>query len=322
MKKIKAQKYFIYNIVCLVIIFLLLIPGCASRERRPVILADSTYYYNSTLEKDSSAGISLSNKISKKTGRPIKPGTIFKLDDNAKLFASIENNFSKNELSMLHIDWIDSEGNSLYRKRIDIYPKDSLLLISSSISISPEKREKGNYSVRFYLFRELFAEKKFQLVDSSTYSKLFPPKEKSKSEKKQQKKIKKKKVTKSKTSIEQVKAEIILCKKLSEKTGKPIGVDSIFVIGNKANVKAVVNITKPDVKANEQMKFYFEWSGPDNETFYKKRIVYTTSSPTFTISNSISVTPEKRIPGVYKIQVIYKKKVIANQEFILAAPEK
>ncbi|MCZ7615787.1 MAG: hypothetical protein M5T52_20115 [Ignavibacteriaceae bacterium] len=51
MKKIKAQKYFIYNIVCLVIIFLLLIPGCASRERRPVILADSTYYYNSTLEK-------------------------------------------------------------------------------------------------------------------------------------------------------------------------------------------------------------------------------------------------------------------------------
>jgi len=322
MKNKSALKLIANLITSILTVYLLSVSGCASRESKPIILSDSTIFYPGKFEKVFFKGISLSNKISKKTGEPVKPGTIFKLDDKAKLFASIDNIFSKSEASMIHIDWIDSEGNSFFRKRLDISPNDSVSLISSAISISTQKRDTGTYSVRFYLFRELFAEKKFRLVDSATYSKLFPPKDKPKSEKQQQKKITKKKVTKPKTIIGQVKADLILCKKLSKKTGKPIGVDSIFVIGEKANIKAVVNIEKSQVKTDEQMKFYFEWIGPDNKTFYKKKVEYSTGDSTFTISNSISISPEKRQPGTYTLQVIFRKKIIAEQKFELIAQTK
>jgi len=322
MKNKLSLKYFSQTLFCLLLVYLFTFPGCASRERSPVTLEDSTIFYPAKFEKVLFKGISLSNKISKKTGSPIKPSIVFKLDDKAKLYASIDNIFSKSKASMLHVDWIDSKGNSFYRKRIDFSPKDSLLSISSAISISTQKRDTGTYSVRFYLFRELFAEKKFQLVDSAAYSKLFPPKEKPKSEKQQQKKITKKKVTNSKTSIVQVKANLVLCKKLSKKTGKPIGADSIFVIGDNAKVKAIVNIEKADIKTNEQLKFYFDWIGPDSKTFYKKQVVYTTSSPLFTISNSISITPEKRQPGTYTLRVNFRKRIIAEQKFELTAKTK
>ncbi len=71
---------------------------------------------------------------------------------------------------MFHIDWIDSTGNSLYKKRIDLSPSDSSSRIISSISLSPPKRKVGEYIVRVYLFRELIAEKKFQLVELNTDS--------------------------------------------------------------------------------------------------------------------------------------------------------
>jgi hypothetical protein len=323
MMKNKSALKFIANLITSIItVYLLSVSGCASRESKPITLSDSTIFYPGKFEKVIFKGISLSNKLSKKTGEPVKPGTIFKLDDKAKLIASIDNIFSKSEASMIHIDWIDSEGNSFFRKRLDISPEDSVSLISSAISISTQKRDTGYYSVRFYLFRELFAEKKFQLVDSATYSKLFPLKDKPKSEKQLHNKITKKKVIKSKTIITQVKADLILCKKLSKKTGKPIGVDSIFVIGEKANIKAVVNIEKSQVKADEQMKFYFEWIGPDNKTFYKKKVEYSTGDSSFTISNSISISPEKRQPGIYTLQIIFRKKRIAEQKFELTAQTK
>jgi hypothetical protein len=70
------------------------------------------------------------------------------------------------------------------------------------------------------------------------------------------------------------------------------------------------------------MKFYFNWIGPDGKIFYKKRIVYTTSNPIFSLSNSISISPEKRIQGNYKIQIVYKKKIIAERKFVLVTPDK
>ena len=218
---------------------------------------------------------------------------------------------------MFHIDWIDSAGNSFYKKRIDISPNDSLESITSSISISPQKRKTGNYSVRLYLFRELIAEKKFQLVKSITDSTIVKKKSKSEIKNKPEKKVMVKKTITPKVEIENIKASIILCRKVSKKTGKPIGADTTFTIKDSANVKAMVSIEKQDIKTNEQMKFYFEWIGPDGKSFYKKSVVYTTSNPIFTISNSISITPEKRQPGTYTLQVSFRKKIIAEQKFEL-----
>jgi hypothetical protein len=154
-------------------VLVLLNSGCTDRINPPQTLDDSTIVYQSKSITGSLPKITLSNKISKKTGKPFKPGRVFKLQDEAKIFASVElekQTKDNPQALMFHIDWIDSAGNSFYKKRIEISQDDSLESITSSISISPQKRQTGNYSVRLYLFRELIAEKKFQLVKSITDS--------------------------------------------------------------------------------------------------------------------------------------------------------
>jgi len=305
---------------CLTTIQILFTSGCSSREEKPLALNDSTIVYPSKYETGLLPKITLSNKISKKTGRPIKPATIFQLQEEAKLYASIdlENQAMVNERDlMFHIDWIDSAGNSFYKKRIDFSPDDSSSRITSSISVSPQKRQTGNYSARLYLFRELIAEKKFQLVESMTDSATIKKKSKSKSNVDSVKNVNKKKIIKPKVKTESIKASIILCRKVSKKTGNPIGAATIFTLKDSAKVKAVVSIEHKDIKTNEQMKFHFDWMGPDGKSFYKKQVVYTTSNPFFTISNSISISPEKRKPGTYTLRVSFRKKIIAEQKFEL-----
>jgi len=322
MSKKILLKYFIRIASALFIITLLTlaINGCSSRNREPVILNDSTIVYSSSFETGTQPKITLSGKISKKTGKPIKTGTRFKLQENEKVYASVElekRSKDSDRYLMFHIDWIDSSGKSFYKKRIDVTPGDTSSRITSSISISPEKRKAGKYNARVYLFRELIAEKKFLLVDSINDSANVKKKNKSEIKNNTEKKVKSKKTKKPEVETETVKASIVLCRKVSKKTGKPIGAATTFTIKDSAKVKAIVSIEKQDIKTNEQMVFYFNWIGPDGKSFYKKRVVYTTSNPFFTISNSISITPEKRQPGNYKLRVSYRKKIIAEQQFEL-----
>ena len=307
-------------VVRLNFIMMLFISGCADRDDSSITLNDSTIVYPSKSDTGIQPKITLSNKISKKTGKPIKPGTMFKLQNEAKLYASIDlanqAKVNKREL-MFHIDWIDSSGKSFYKKRIDISPDDTSSRITSSISISPQKRQSGNYTARLYLFRELIAEKKFQLVESMNDTATVEKKSKSDKKIETEKKVKVEKTKKPKVKSENIKASLVLCRKVSKKTGKPIGSDTTFIIKEKAKVKAVVSIEHQEIKTNEQMKFYFDWIGPDGKSFYKKRVVYTTSNPFFTISNSISITPEKRQPGTYTLRVSFRKKIIAEQKFEL-----
>ncbi|HEY6435601.1 MAG TPA: hypothetical protein VIY47_03360, partial [Ignavibacteriaceae bacterium] len=239
-----------------------------------------------------------------------------------KLYAVIElmdyHSLNQEEL-MLHIDWVDSSGNSIYKKQIDFSPSDSTSSITSSISISPKKRKVGNYIIRIYLFRELITEKKFHLVESLPDSQIVKKKDSSKKKNKSENKVEVEKSIKPMIKTEIIKADIILCKKISKKSGKPIGEGNVFTIKDKANVRAIVNIEKQEIKTNEQFKFYLKWIGPDGKSFYNKRVIYTTSNPSFTISNSISITPEKRQPGIYTLQIIFRKKIIAEQKFELLA---
>jgi len=309
--------------ICITAVLFLCISGCSGRKDKPVILNDSTIVYSSISETGIQPKITLSNKISKKTGKPIKPNSVFELKGQSKLYASVDWQEAENKRDlMFHIDWIDASGKSFYKKRIDISSSDSSSRIISSISITPEKRKIGNYLIRVYLFRELIAEKKFQLVKSITDSATVRKKSKTEIKNQTEKKVEVKKTIKPKVKIENIKASIILCRKVSKKTGKPIGTNTTFTIKDSANVKAVVSIEKQDIKTNEQMKFYFEWFGPDGKSFYKKRVVYTTSNPFFTISNSISITREKRQPGTYSVKVSLRKKIIAEQKFELVTHPK
>jgi hypothetical protein len=301
------------------------ISSCSSRKKEPVRLNDSTLVYTSKSDTGLVLKITLSNKISKKTGKPIKPGTRFNLQEDVKLFAIVDlekQTTKQNRDMMFHIDWIDSSGESFYRKRIDISPDDTSSRITSSISLSPQKRQPGNYTARLYLFRELIAEKRFLLVESLSDTLIVKKKSDSNDTSITIKKVKKEKLKKSEIKSDNIKASLVLCRKISKKTGNPVGAATTFTIKDEAKVKAVVSIEKQDIKTNEQMKFYFNWIGPDGKSFYKKRVIYSTSNPFFTISNSISITPQKRQPGKYMVRVSYRKKIIAEQKFELVLPEK
>lgn len=312
-------------ILFLTVIAQIVLTVCSDRVETPTKGNDSTIVYPSKSANGIEAQILFCEKVNKKTGGPIRTGEVFSVREKEKVYAIIELNnrvFHRDKDLMFHVDWLDSSGNSLFKKRIDLLSNDSSFVITSSINISPDKREPGNYSLRVYLFRELIAEKKFQLVnsitDSATVKKKDAPKKKIKSEKKSEDH----KSVKPKVKAEIIKADIILCKKVSKKTGKPIGADTIFTIKDRANVKAIVSFEKQEIKTNEQMKFYFNWIGPDGKLFYKKRVVYTTSNPSFSISNSVSITPEKRQPGIYTLQIVYRKKIIAEQKFELITETK
>ena len=64
--------------------------GCQSREDTSIVLDDSTIVYPSKSENGIYAKITFSNKISKKTGKPLRTGTVFKLQKKAKVYATIK----------------------------------------------------------------------------------------------------------------------------------------------------------------------------------------------------------------------------------------
>jgi hypothetical protein len=315
-------KVLLLGVTAVVIFF---ISDCSDRENAPVTLEDSTIIYPSKSEDGINIKITFSNKISRKSKKPLNVDSVFNIRKKAKVYATVELINYKSQIHnglSFHIDWLDSTGNSFYKKRIDISPSKTASKFSSSISISPKKRDPGEYKVRIYLFRELIAEKKFELVDSHKESVPNKKKEISNKKSKSSKNDGVKKSTKPKIQTEVIKAKIILCRKLSRKTGNPIGVGTTFTIKEKAKLKAIVNVEKEKIKTNEQMTFYLKWKEPDGKVFYKKRIVYTSSNPNFTITNSITITPEKRLPGNYTLQVVFHKKIIAEQNFELIAQTK
>jgi hypothetical protein len=312
------------SILFSIVLFQIVFHNCSERFETPTIEKDSTIVYPSKSESGIEANITFCEKISKKTGGPLKAGTVFPIMEKTKVYAVVYLNnreFHKGKELMFHIDWLDSSSNSVFKKRIDLPQNDSSFSFLSSINISPDKRQPGNYSLRVYLFRELIAEKKFQLIESMNDTATA---EKKKSDKKTvtEKKVKVEKTIKPKVKSENIKASLVLCRKVSKKTGKPIGSDTTFTIKEKAKVKAVVSIEHQEIKTNQQMKFYFDWIGPDGKSFYKKQVVYTTSNPFFTISNSISILPEKRNPGIYTLRVSFRKKIIVEQKFELTAQTK
>lgn len=299
-----SLKIFMTFITALTSVILFLFnSGCSTRNQPPVITEDSTIVYLPKNPDEISAEITFCRRISKKTGEPTDKGTIFSIKDDAKVFAVIylknRNNYFNKDL-MFHIDWTDPEGNSFYKKRIDLLRNDSSSTVISSISISPDKRKTGSYYLRFYLFRELIAEKKFLLTNEQVDNDL----------------------TNSKKTAEKLNAKITFCRKINSKTGKLIDAGKIFTLKDKGSVYASVSLTNKDTSISQPLTFIADWIGPDDSSFYRKKINITPETASFTISGSISVSPAKRLPGNYKLRIFLGDNLIAEEGFKLVKQEK
>jgi hypothetical protein len=274
-------------------IILEIIPAaCSERASGPVISADSTIVFPSIKPDGISATITLSRNLNQKTGRQSAIATIFPLKENENVYAVIElanRLINLDRDLMFHIDWIGPDGKSFYLKRTDLSPGDSTISLVSSISVSPDKRMPGKYLLRIYLFRELIAEKHFELRDES--------------------------------EVEKVQASIIFFKSVDKETGEMKGIDTVFEIKKKGILKAQVDLTNLNVYRDAELPVRLEWIGTDGQSFYKKQINLLPGDTSSAINSSISITPDKRQPGEYLLRIYLFDEMIAEKKFELLSEE-
>jgi hypothetical protein len=269
--------------------------NCSDRSETPRIYNDSTIVYPSKSEYGIDATITFCEKISKKTGKLLKAGTVFSIKENEKVTAVIKlinRDYHRDQELMFHVDWLDSNYNSLFKKRINLYKNDSTAMLTSALGISPDKRLPGKYSLRFYLFRELIAEKQFKLVKQAIDSSGLKQEE----------------------AIDNLSAEITLCRGISKETGEPIGAGNSFTMKKKSKIVAIIKLK--EINSTERPPVLLaEWMDPDGKIFFKKKIEISPGSSFYT--SSVSTSPDKRKPGSHSLKIYYSGKLIAGKKFEL-----
>ncbi len=143
--------------------------GCSTRSSDPVLAPDSTWVYPGKQAGDIDARITFADKArtSKKTGKRLGVTNTFEVgvDEKAYAFADLSNPFARGDRVLnFHLVWVNSQDRTIFKKKVDYQPSDSLTTLSSALSLPPGKRAPGPYKFRVYLFRELIAEKSFTLT--------------------------------------------------------------------------------------------------------------------------------------------------------------
>jgi hypothetical protein len=144
--------------------------GCSSRVETPVERDDATLAYASREPAGVEATITFCRKVGRQSGKRFGVGRTFPLAEGAKVRACVdlENPLALGERElMFHLVWLGPGEREFYTKRIDWTPDPDDPILTSSISIPPERREPGEYALKVYLFRELIAEKSFELLPPS-----------------------------------------------------------------------------------------------------------------------------------------------------------
>ena len=276
----------------LVVFMLFLTAGCANRESMSVNEEDATITYAGKKSDDLTARITLYRFEDDCTGTKIGKGTRFYLEDGEYVRAHVELRklFQKSQHSqMFHLEWIDQEGQSFYMKRENLHPEDSLTFIYSSISADTD-REPGKYGIKIYHFRELIAEKSFELIPDS----MEKP-----------------------GAVEGITGTITLCSKVNRKTGKRLGIDTVFAVGKRNYVRAFVDLENRFVNNNLVLDFDIEWIGPDNQAVYTKDVVLKPDDPDAFLYSSISIPSGKREPGEYLFRVKLFDRLLVEKAFLL-----
>jgi hypothetical protein len=289
MKTLKSTSIILFLIPFLFI----LVFGCSGRIEEPVLGEDATIVYPPKQDDDVFAKINFSRRIDDKTARLIGEGTVFSMIEDGILYAVADIVNQKKHLEtglMFHLEWIGPDGTSVFCKKVDGFPDDSTSSLISSISISPEKRISGEYLFRVYYFRELIAEKQFTLLPALIVTPAI---------------------------AESLAPQITLYRYVSKKTGELIGEGTVFEIKQKGWVRANVKLNQRFALGEQELIFRINWLGPAGESIYSKRYDLFPGDSSSTISSSISISPDNRVPGEYSFQLLLFDKLIAEQDFEL-----
>ncbi|MCA9758314.1 MAG: hypothetical protein KDA27_21140 [Candidatus Eisenbacteria bacterium] len=144
--------------------------GCSSRSETPTLTADSTLIRAAKEPGGIEASITFCGKSETKSGRRRAVSDVFTADDDAKVYAyvDLENQSGLGDRPLdVHLVWIGPDESSFFTKRIEYTPSDSASTLSSRISLPADRRDPGSYSLRVYVFRELIAERAFEVLHTS-----------------------------------------------------------------------------------------------------------------------------------------------------------
>jgi len=191
----------------------------------------------------------------------------------------------KNRELLFRYDWIGEDGKLFYRKRMDISPADSTIVLKSSLSISPEERLEGKYVIQLYLFDEILAQVDYRLL---------PP-----------------------LDVKKIKSRITFCSNVDKKTAKRTGINSVFNLSNKAKVYACVDLSNCLAFGERELNFRLKWVNTDGKTMFSKRFNFTPNKSSKTLKSAISISPKKRKKGDNKLQVLLFNELIAEKSFTL-----
>jgi hypothetical protein len=272
------------------IIFLLMLPflwpvaGCW--QHKPVNI--------STQNHDSTSNITLCRSYNSETWSMQGTALAFPLfgDDDVRALFDINHLLADGfaQTQIFHIEWLDNENDLLYRKQVDLQPGDSTRWLESSIGVSPQTRSPGNYQVLLYHFREMVALQNFELLPMESIIESWG---------------------------QQLQPEIILYSKTRRKTGELIGVGHEFEIREKGYVRAQILFKNAVRPATHELRLAVDWLSPDSSSCYRKDIWLYPGDSLTSISSSISIPPNKRSPGNYRLQLWLFDAVVAESEFRL-----
>ncbi|MCF8373066.1 MAG: hypothetical protein K9H64_15710 [Bacteroidales bacterium] len=284
----------IYSSIIYVFLLLFLIgTGCSNRETIPVWTNDSTFVYPAIDSNDIEARITFFRKPDFRSGDLLGVGQNFSImvDGDVRANVDLKNRFAQgNTELMFHLDWIGPDRKSFYQKRVDLLPNDTASTLNSSITTSPEIREPGEYSLRVYYFRELIAEKKFELLPEFQLEN---------------------------ENGEALSATITLYRTTSKTTGELIGVDSVFTLKKGRNLRSLVDLKNRFVYGKRELLFRTEWTDSTGNAFYSKDFDLSPIDSVSSLYSSISISPENRQAGKYSFQVFLFHELIAEQIFEL-----
>lgn len=117
-------------------------------------------------KKKATAAADTTRSAPKKTPRLVED-RIFEIEEGARVQASISlsNRLARGQRPLLfHMVWLKPDGKRTFKKQFEFDPTAADSTITGSMTISPEKRVPGTYTMRVFLFRELIAEKSFELT--------------------------------------------------------------------------------------------------------------------------------------------------------------
>jgi hypothetical protein len=288
----------IHLYIILISLSVIVIAGCSTRLESPVINnAEGIISYSPKDTTGIKAEVILYKGIDETTGNPLTAKS-FTIGKKAKLYGTVKllnRNYHQGEDLMIHIDWLDPEGNSFFKKRIDIPSSDTTAELKSAISIQPENRDTGNYLFRVYLFRELIVEKNFSLVlydvDSAN---VF-----------------------SKTASERILADISLGRKFDKKKDIPADTGSTFTMKGKSKVYAGIRLLNKELYQGRTLELNVNWYDSNDSSLFSKRMSLSPYDESTYVKSSISINEKSRPAGKYKVKVYLYGNLIGEKSFSL-----